>query len=184
MSARPGCGWPESLHASSHEPRAENLLAQEKLRWLAWRKCEKMPVEIQKIVPARRSIRFDHGSGSAEIDRERRVTRLQRYYTRRMHFPSTSRFPPAVHPRERTRKRNFLSPIQWADWNDLILPFARTWRLFQCWDVRTWYFYLGIKLSVYFIVRRASVIPSVRAMYPSIARIMWNTLSRGRLHRM
>lgn len=30
----------------------ENLLAQEKLRWLARRKCEKMSVEIQKIVPA------------------------------------------------------------------------------------------------------------------------------------
>jgi hypothetical protein len=86
-------------------PRAENLLAQEKLRWLVQGNARKCPWKFRKSCqpapaidhpPARPPARDPAVAASTtggDRLRNGRVTRLRRYYTRHMHFLNFP-FPP------------------------------------------------------------------------------------------
>jgi len=92
-------------------PRAENLLAQEKLRWLIQKKCEKMPVEkFRKSCSTPTVTVPPHDTGIKQrlnsiddwkIDCKRRV-RAYTVITRATCIFSTSRFRRLWHPREKT----------------------------------------------------------------------------------
>lgn len=158
--------------------RTENLLAQEKLRRLASRKCEKMPVEIQKIVPVRRQ-RPDSTVTAARLrsiaNGARRVTRLQRVITRAACiFPQLLVFRRLCIPA--SARGNVISSLRYNEPTRTI-SFYRSRGLGGFSNAETCtrpiflsrYKTVGPVASVCFIVRRASVIPSVRAMYLSIA---------------
>lgn len=163
----------------AHTPRAENLLAQEKLRWLDEGNARKCPWKFGKSCQpaASQSTRLDRRQNGSAVSTRSIANGVLRAYAVITHAPHafSLNFSFSTGCASPRRGNVISSPdTMRAGRNDPILPLAHA-RTSRFSNVKTCarYFYLRIKLSVpaCFIVRRVSN-SSVRAMYLSIVRIM------------